>query len=45
MFWYIFFAIWTAAVVYCIYEYITAPLVEDEKETTDTSDDTSDIIE
>jgi hypothetical protein len=29
--WYIFFVIWGAALAYCIYELLTAPLIEDEK--------------
>lgn len=27
--WYIFFVIWGAAFAYCVYEFLTTPLIED----------------
>jgi hypothetical protein len=37
MSWYIFFIVWGAVLGYCVYEFLTAPLIEYEKETTNGS--------
>lgn len=33
-----FFVVWGAALAYCVYELVTAPLIEDEEDTNSSTD-------